>query len=142
MVLLKLAVVVGIFLGTAVAIRLCGRHCRARFGHSFFTARGFWLAAIAINFLWWGYYARATAALHHAPPSGGLALMALGIATAGWLIYENVHATNTLYGVVGSSLQLVMFFPVALYGLPLLAIALIFLLFATYKGAPVWLIDL
>ncbi len=67
--------------------------------------------------------------------------MALGIAAAAWLIYENVHATNTLYGVVGSSLQLVTFFPVALYGLPLLAIALIFLLFATYKGAPVWLID-
>lgn len=142
MALLKLAVVVGILLGTARAIRLSGRHCRDRFGHSFLTARGFWLAAIAINFLWWGYYAWATAALHHTPPSGGLALMALGIAAAGWLIYENVHATNALYGVAGSSLQLVLFFPVALYGLPLLAIALIFLLFATYKGAPVWLIDL
>ncbi len=67
--------------------------------------------------------------------------MALGIAAAAWLIYENVRATDTLYGVVGSSLQLVLFFPVALYGLPLLAIALIFLLFATYKGPPVWLID-
>lgn len=67
--------------------------------------------------------------------------MALGIAAAGWLIYENVHSTNALYGIAGSSLQLVLFFPVALYGLPLLAIALIFLLFATYKGAPVWLID-
>lgn len=142
MALLKLAVVVGILLCTAKAIRLCGRHCRDRFGHSFFTARGFWLAAIAINFLWWGYYAWVTAAFHYAPPSGGLTLMALGIATAGWLIYENVHATNALYGVAGSSLQLLLFFPVALYGLPLLAIALIFLLFATYKGAPAWLIDL
>lgn len=142
MALLKLAVVIGILLGTARAIKVCGRRCRNRFGHSFFTARGFWLAAIAINFLWWGYYAWATAGLHHAQPSGGLALMALGVVAAGWLIYENVHATNALYGVVGSSLQLVLFFPVALYGLPLLAIALIFLLFATYKGAPVWLIDL
>lgn len=142
MALLKLAVVVGILLGIAEAIRLCGRYCRDRFGHRFFTARGFWLAAIAINFLWWGYYAWATAALHHAPPSGGLALTALGIAATGRLIYENVHATNALYGVVGSSLQLVLFFPVALYGLPLLAIPLIFLLFATYKGAPAWLFDL
>lgn len=139
--LFKLAVVVGILLVAAKAIRLYGRHCRDRFGHSFFTARGFWFAAIGINFLWWGYYAGATAALHHAPPSGGLALMALGIAAAAWLIYENVDATNALNGVVGSFLQLVLFFPVALYGLPLLAIALIFLLFATYKGAPVWLID-
>jgi hypothetical protein len=142
MTLLKLAVVIGILLGTAMAIRLCGRQCRCRFGHSFFTARGFWLAAIAINFLWWGYYAWATAALHHAQPSGGLALMALGIAAAGWLICENVRRTNAFYGALGSSLQLVLFFPVALYGVPLLAIALIFLLFATYKGAPVWLIDL
>ena len=140
--LLKLAVVVGILLGTAKAIQLSGRQSRVRFGHSFFTARGFWLAAIAINCLWWGYYAWVTAAFHHAQPSGGLALMALGIAAAGWLIYENVHATNALFGTVGSSLQLVLFFPVALYGVPLLAIALIFLLFATYKGAPVWLIDL
>lgn len=141
MALLKLAVVVGVLLGTARAIQLSGRHCRDRFGHSFFTARGFWLAAIAINFLWWGYYAWATAALHHAQPSGGLALMALGIAAAGWLIYENVRGTDAFYGVVGSTLQLVLFFPVALYGIPLLVIALIFLLFATYKGAPVWLID-
>ncbi|WP_233342949.1 hypothetical protein [Burkholderia cepacia] len=138
----KLAVVVCLLLGTARAIQLCGRHCRARFGHSFFTARGFWLAAIAINLLWWGYYAWATAAFHHTQPSGGLSLMALGTAVAGWLIYENIHATNALYGVVGSSLQFVLFFPVAVYGLPLLAIALIFLLFATYKGAPVWLTDL
>jgi hypothetical protein len=141
MALLKLAVVVGILLGTVRAIQLCGHQCRDRFGHSFFTARGFWLAAIAINFLWWGYYAWATAALHHAQPSGGLALMALGTAAAGWLIYENVRGTDAFYGVVGSTLQLVLFFPVALYGIPLLVIALIFLLFATYKGAPVWLID-
>lgn len=67
--------------------------------------------------------------------------MALGIAAAGWLIYENVRGTDALYGVVGSTLQLVLSFPVALYGIPLLVIALIFLLFATYKGAPVWLID-
>ncbi|CAD6562814.1 hypothetical protein ACFQ3P_39325 [Paraburkholderia sabiae] len=139
---LKLAIVVGLLLGTARAIQLCGRHCRNRFGHSFFAARGFLLAAIAINFIWWGFYAWATAALHHAQPSGGLALMALGIAAAGWLTYENVHATNALYGVVGSSLQFVLFFPVALYGLPLVAVALIFLLFATYKGAPAWLIGL
>ncbi|AJX94118.1 hypothetical protein [Burkholderia pseudomallei] len=142
MALLKLAAVVGILLGTARAIQLCGRQCRDHFGHSFFTARGFWLAAIAINFLWWGYYAWATAALHHAQPSGGLALMALGIATASWLIYENIRRTNAFYGALGSSLQLVLFFPVALYGLPLLAITLFFLLFATYKGAPVWLLDL
>ncbi|MGP8432446.1 hypothetical protein ACT2FY_40765 [Paraburkholderia fungorum] len=142
MVLLKLAVVIGVLLGTAKAMQLSGRYSRGHFGHSFFTARGFWLAAIAINLLWWGYYAWVTAAFHHAQPSGGLALMALGIAAAGWLIYENVHATNALFGTVGSSLQLVPFFPVALYGIPLLAIALIFLLFATYKGAPVWLIDL
>jgi hypothetical protein len=141
MALFKLAVVVGILLVAAKAIRLHGHHCRDRFGHSFFTARGFWLATIAINFLWWGFYAWATAALHHAPPSEGLALMTLGIAAAGWLICENIHATNALCGVVGSFLQFVLFFPVALYGLPLLAIALIFLLFATYKGAPVWLID-
>jgi hypothetical protein len=142
MALLKAAVIVGILLGIAKSIQLFGRYSRDRFGHSFFTTRGFWLATIAINLLWWGYYAWVTAALHHAPPSGGLALMALGIAAAGWLLYENVRRTNVFYGALGSSLQLALFFPIALYGLPLVAIALIFLLFATYKGAPVWLLDL
>lgn len=141
MALLKLAVVVGILLGIVRAIQLFSRHCRARFGHSVFNARGFRLAATAINALWWGYYAWATASLHQVHPSEGLALMALGVAAASWLFYENIRETDVFYGLVGSSLQLVLFSPVALYGLPLLAIALIFLLFATYKGAPIWLID-
>ncbi|KWF06403.1 hypothetical protein [Burkholderia pseudomultivorans] len=141
MALLKLAVVAGILFGIVKGIQWFGRHCRDRFGRNFFTARGFWLAAIAINFLWWGYYAWATAALHHVQPSGGLFLMALGVAAAGGMIYENIRKTNPFHGVIGSTLQLVLFSPVALYGLPLLAIGLIFLLFATYKGAPVWLID-
>ncbi|PTB19078.1 hypothetical protein C9I57_18645 [Trinickia symbiotica] len=141
MALLKLAIVVGILLVVAKGIQKLNRHCRRAFGYSIFSMRGFWLAAIAINFVWWGYFAWATASLHHTPGYGGIALAALGIAAATKLIHENVRETNVMYGIGGSLLQLVLFFPVALYGLPLLAIALLFLLFATYKGAPAWLID-
>ena len=141
MALLKLAIVVGILLVVAKGIQQLSRHCRRRFGYSIFSMRGFWLAAIAINLVWWGYYAWATAPLHHAPAYGGIILVALGIAAVIKLIHENVRETNVMYGIGGSLLQLVLFFPVALYGLPLLVIALLFLLFATYKGAPAWLID-
>ena len=68
-------------------------------------------------------------------------LMAMGIAVVAWLIYENVRDTDLLHGIGGSSLQFVLFFPVALYGIPLLLIAMLFLLFATYKGAPAWFVD-
>jgi hypothetical protein len=139
--LLNLAISLGILFGIAKGIQLFSRHCRRRFGYSFFTARGFWLAAVAINFLWWGYYFWATAPLRHTPPSGGLILIAMGIAATAWLIYENVRDTDLLHGVGGSSLQLVLFFPVAVYGIPLLVIAMLFLLFATYKGAPAWFVD-
>lgn len=141
MAVLKLAIVAGILLAVAKGIQQLNRHCRRRFGYSIFSMRGFWLAAIAINLVWWGYYASATAPLHHAPMYGGIALMVLGIVAVSRLIYENVRETNVVFGVGVSSLQLMLFFPVALYGIPLLAIALLFLLFATYKGAPAWLID-
>ena len=141
MAVLKLAIVAGILLAVAKGIQQLSRHCQRRFGYSIFSMRGFWLAAIAINLGWWGYYAWATAPLHHAPAYGGIALAALGIAAVTKLIHENVRETNVVYGVGVSSLQLMLFFPVALYGIPLLAIALLFLLFATYKGAPAWLID-
>ncbi|MFT4436007.1 hypothetical protein ACMX25_21790 [Caballeronia sp. 15715] len=139
--ILNLAISLGILFGVAKGIQLFTRHCRGRFGRSFFTVDRFWLAAIAINFLWWGYYFCVTAPLRHMPPSGGLTLMAIGVAVVAWLIYENVRDTDLLHGIGGSSLQLVLFFPVALYGIPLLLIAMLFLLFVTYKGAPAWFVD-
>ena len=138
---LKLAIILGAVAGIASGIQLFNRHCRRRFGYRFFTARGFWLAAIGIDLLWWGYLAWGMAFLHHEPTSGGVVLMTMGLAAVVWLIYENIRDTNLPYGAGGSILQLALFFPVALYGMPLLAIALLFLLFATFKGTPAWLID-
>ncbi|EDT04233.1 conserved hypothetical protein [Burkholderia ambifaria IOP40-10] len=139
--ILKLTIILCTFVGIAKGIQLFSRHCRHRFGHSFFTARGFWLAAIGINFLWWGFIAWGSGYLHHEPASGGLVLMGMGIAAVIWLIYENIRDTNFAYGAGGSALQLVLFFPVALYGIPLLAIAMLFLLFATFKAGPTWFLD-
>jgi hypothetical protein len=137
----NLAICLVILFSVAKGIQVLRRHCRQRFGYSFFTARGFWLSAIAINFVWWGYYFWATAPLRHTPSSGGLLLMAMGIAAAAWLIYENVRDTDLPHGIGGSSLQLMLFFPVAVYGIPLLVIAILFLLFASYKGAPARFVD-
>ncbi len=80
--ILNLTISLGILSGVSKGIQLFSRHCRGRFGRSFFTIRGFWLAATAINFLWWGYYFLVTAPLRHTPPSGGLVLAAIGIAAA------------------------------------------------------------
>ncbi|VWB62891.1 hypothetical protein BLA23254_02915 [Burkholderia lata] len=139
--ILKIAIMLGIVTGITKGIQLFGHHCRCRFGYSFFTLRGLWLAAIGINLLWWGYVAWGTAILHHEPTSGGVVLMTMGFAAVMWLIIENVRDTDLPFGVGGSMLQLVLFFPVALYGIPILAITLLFLLFATFKAGPVWFID-
>src|SRR6516225_6145011 len=125
--LLKLVIILGSIFGIAKGIQFFSRRCRRQFGYSFFTTRGFWLAAIGTNLLWWGYVAWATAFLHHEPTSGSVVLMATGLAMVAWLIYENIRDTNLPYGIGGSVLQLALFFPVALYGIPLLAIALLFL---------------
>ncbi|MDS0858643.1 hypothetical protein NUV25_13095 [Burkholderia pseudomultivorans] len=138
---LRLAIILGAVVGISKSIQLFGRHCRRQFGCSFFTARGFWLAAIGINFLWWGYVVWGTAFLHHEPTSAGMVLMAMGLAAVVWLIHENVRDMNLPYGVGGSALQLVLFFPAALYGIPLLAITVLFLLFATFRAGPAWFID-
>jgi hypothetical protein len=139
--ILNLCIIVCILLGAAKGIRLFSRHCRRRFGRSFFAVRTFWLATIGINFLWWGYYFSITAPLRQTSLSGGLFLIAAGIAATAWLVYENVRETDLLYGIAGSSLQLLLFFPVALYGVPLLVIFMLVLLFASYKGGPAWFFD-
>jgi hypothetical protein len=138
---LKPVMVLGTVIGIAVGIQIFSRHCRRRFGYSFFTTRGFWLAAIGINLLWWGYVAWGKAFLHHESVTGGMILMVMGLAAVAWLVYENVRYTSLLHGAGGSILQLALFFPVALYGIPLLAITVVFLLFATFRLGPLWFVD-
>ena len=138
---LKLAIVFGTIIVIAKSIQLFSRHSRRQYGYSFFTARGFWLAAIGINFAWWGYLGWGTALLHHEPTWGGPVLIAMGLAAIVRLIYDNVRSTGPAYGFCGSVLQLVLFFPVALYSIPLLAITFLLLLFATFKAGPAWLAD-
>jgi hypothetical protein len=139
--LLKLAIILGAVVGIAKGIQIFNRHCRQRFDHHFFTARGFWLAAIGINFLWWGFYAWGSAYLHHTPQSGGIVLIGMGLVAVVWLIYENIRGTDLPHGASGSALQLVLFLPLAIYGVPFLLITVLFLLFATFRVGPAaWLI--
>ncbi|AOK02421.1 hypothetical protein [Burkholderia vietnamiensis] len=138
---LKLAIILGTVIAIAKSIQLFDRHSRHRYGYSFFTARGFWLAAVGINLIWWGYVGWGFALLHHEPTRAGLVLIAMGLAAVIRLMYENIRNTALMYGVPGSVLQLVLFFPVAIYGIPLLAITFLFLLVATFKAGPAWLSD-
>lgn len=138
---LKFALIVAVIISAVAGTRLFNRHCLKRFGHTFFTVRSFWLAAIAINLIWWGIYFWAQAAVHHTPMTDGLMLMALGLAATVWLIYENVRDTDLLHGLGGSSLQLVLFFPLALCSFPLLVVAMVVMVIASYKAGPAWLID-
>lgn len=142
MVLLKLGIILGAVVGIAKGIQIFDHHCRRQFGYRFFTARGFWLAAISINFLWWGFYGWGTAHLHHAAQSGGIALMGMGLIALAWLIYENIRDTDLPHGAAGSALQLVVFFPLAIYGFPILLITMLFLLFATFRAGPAaWFVE-
>ncbi|HDR9172993.1 TPA: hypothetical protein QDB23_000171 [Burkholderia vietnamiensis] len=139
--LLKFATIVFAVTGIAKGIQLFRRYCQRRFGYNFFAPRRCWLAAIGISFLWWGYIAWGAEFLHHESTSGGLGLLAMGLTAGVCLIYENIRNTDLAYGVAGSALQLTLFFPVALYGAPLLAFGLLFLLFAAFKAGPTWFID-
>ncbi|MDR8394845.1 MAG: hypothetical protein RXR20_32980 [Paraburkholderia sp.] len=138
---LKLALIIVVVVGIAKGIQLFNRHCRRRFGHSFFTMRSFWITAITINLVWWGLYFWAQATLHHTPLSDGLILMALGLVAAAWLVYENVRDTDLLYGFGGSALQIALFFPLAVCSFAVLAVAMVVMVVASYKGAPAWLLD-
>lgn len=139
--LLKLALIVTTVIAIAKGIQLFNRHCRRRFGHSFFTTRGFWFTAIAINLLWWGFYFWGTAYLHHTPTSDGIVLMAFGLAAVAWLLYENIRDTDLVHGIGGSTLQLLLFLPLALYSFPLLIMGMVFVLVASYKAGPALFID-
>jgi hypothetical protein len=138
---LKLALIAATVIAIAKGIQLFSRHCRRRFGHSFFTMRSFWITAIAINLIWWGLYFWAKATLHHAPLSDGLILIALGLAATAWLLYENIRDTDLLYGIGGSALQLALFFPLAVCSFPLLVVAMVVMVIASYKAGPAWFID-
>ncbi|WP_343666716.1 hypothetical protein [Paraburkholderia tropica] len=141
--ILKVALTLGAVAGIAKGIQLFGRRCRRRFGYRLFTKRGFWLAAIGINFLWWGFYAWGTAYMHRTRQAGGIVLIGMGLIAVAWLIYENIRDTDLPHGVGGSALQLVLFFPLAIYGVPMLLITLLFLLFATFRAGPAaWFVEL
>jgi hypothetical protein len=138
---LKLALIVAVVVGVAKGIQLFNRHCLRRFDHTFFTMRGFWLTAIAVNLIWWGLYFWAKATQQHAPTSDGLILIALGLAATAWLLYENIRDTDLLHGIGGSSLQLALFFPLAVCSFPLLVVAMVVIVVASYKGGPALFID-
>lgn len=138
---IKLAIIIGTVIAIAKSIQLFSRRSRNQYGYSFFTARGFWLSAVGINLTWWGYVGWGTALLHREPTWAGLALMAMGLAVVVRSIYENVRNTAPIFGISGSILQLVLFFPVAVYGIPLLAITFVFLLVVTFKAGPAWFSD-
>lgn len=137
----KLALIVAVVVAVAKGIQLFNHHCRRRFGHTVFTIRGFWLTAIAVNLIWWGLYFWAEATRQHAPTSDGLIVIAMGLAATAWLLYENIRDTDLLHGVGGSSLQLALFFPLALCSFPLLLVAMVVILVASYKGSPALFIE-
>ena len=139
--ILKFAIIIGMLIGTIKGIQWFNRRCRRRFGYRFFTLRGFCLAAIGINCVWWGLYCYAAAARQHAPTSDGLILTGLAVIPIAWLLYENVRDTDLTHGLGGSALQLVLFFPLAIYSIPLLVIAMVLTLFAGFKAGPAWLLD-
>lgn len=138
---LKLALIIVVVVGIAKGLQLFNRHCRRRFAHSFFTTRGFWLTAIAVNLLWWGFYFWGKAYLRHTTTSDGIILMAFGLIAVAWLLYENIRDTDLLHGVGGSTLQLLLFFPLALYSFPLLIMGMVFVLVASYKAGPALFMD-
>jgi len=138
---MKLALIIVIVVGISKGIQLFNQHCRRRFGHTFFTIRGFLLAAIAVNLIWWGLYFWAKAIQQHAPTSDGLILIALGLAATVWLLHENIRDTDLLHGIGGSSLQLALFFPLAVCSFPLLLVAMVVIVVASYKGGPALFID-
>ncbi|SAL44982.1 hypothetical protein AWB64_04771 [Caballeronia sordidicola] len=137
----KLALILAVVVAVAKGIQLFNRHCLRRFGHTFFTMRGFWLTAIAVNLIWWGLYFWAKAIQQHTPTSDGLILIALGLAPTAWLLYENIRDTDLLHGIGGSSLQLALFFPLAVASFPLLLVAMVVIVVASYKGGPALFID-
>jgi hypothetical protein len=135
-----LNVPLGALIALAKGIQLFDSHSRRRFGHRFFTLRAFWLAALGINLMWLGHYCYANAVRDHASINEGLVLFVLSIVAIVWMAYENICETDLAHGLAGSALQLALFFPVALYSLPLLLIAMAIVLFASFKAGPAWLV--
>jgi hypothetical protein len=138
---LKFTATASVLIGLVKTIQLFNNHCRHRFGHRFFTRRAFWFATLGINLMWLGLYCYANAVRDHASTNIGLGVIALGLVPIVAIAYENVRKTDLVHGLGGSALQLALFFPLALYSLPLLLIATAIVLFASFKAGPAWLVD-
>lgn len=139
--ILKCAITVGALIGLMKCLQLFSLRCRRHFGHRFFTLRAFWLAALAINLMWLGFYCYASGVRDHTSSNDGLVLVVLSFVPIVWMVYENIRETDLVHGLGGSALQLALFFPIALYSLPLLLIAMALVLFASFKAGPAWLVD-
>lgn len=138
---LKCVLAVIALLGLVRGIKLFSECCVRRFGHHLFTLRTFWLSTLSINLIWLGLFCFARAAQYHYPINLAPVLVVLGIVPVVWIAYENIHETDLAHGLGGTALQLAVFFPVALYSLPLLVVAIAILLFASFKAGPTWLVE-
>lgn len=139
--ILKFAVTACALIVLVKGIQSFNSHCRRRFSHRFFTIRAFCLAALGINLMWLGLYVYTKSVRDHVSIDGGLVLVVLSVAAIVWMAYENIRKTDLVHGIGGSALQLALFFPIAIYSLPLLLIAMAIVLFASFKAGPTWLVD-
>ncbi|KVA16851.1 hypothetical protein [Burkholderia ubonensis] len=141
MLVIKLIIAIAAIATIVFGITKFNQHCLDKFGHAFFTKPAFYATTVALVLLIAGNYWRHSAALNHGDTLNGIAIMAIGVAVAGWLVYVNIRRTDAIYGIGGSVVQLGLFSALAWVSLPLMALVLVgqFLLIMTAR--PVYVVN-
>nr|WP_141661926.1 hypothetical protein [Burkholderia ambifaria] len=109
--------------------------------NAFFTKPAFYATAVALVLLIAGNYWRHSAAIGHGDTLNGIAVMAIGIAVACWIVYINIRRTDVIYGIGGSIVQLGLFSALAWVSLPLMALVLIGQFWLIMSAKPVYVVN-
>jgi hypothetical protein len=141
MFILDSIIAIVVIVAFVLSIKRFNRHCMAQYNHAFFTKPAFYLTTISVFFLEVGFIWRQSSAQSHGDTLNGTLLVVIGIALAGWVVYKNVKNTDLLYGVGGSTAQIVLFGFLAYAGLPIMIFGLLcyFTVLATAK--PVYVVN-
>lgn len=141
MLVLKIIGVVVVLASLLYALFAFDEHCFNKFKHKFFNKNSFVVVVVAFCLIIAGESWRAEALKTGGDELNGIVLMVIGVVTLIALLFYNLKKTNVIYGIGGTSIQLLLFAILAYFGIFVLMFGFIISIITASFAKPVYVIN-
>lgn len=122
MLVLQIIAGLAILAATVWAFFAFNKHCEEKFNYRFFTKQSFLIVGAAIITIALGNEWRLNLIKEHGDVLNGILVMGVGGVIALYLTFVNFKKTNLIYGLAGSTVQIVLFGTLAYIGIAVLIV--------------------